>query len=125
MEKTITIDGKDYKFKATASTPRVYRQALGRDIYVDISSLISAIGTDEDLPISALDAFENVAFCLNSQAEGRELKRESIEKDISEWLDQFETFSIYRILPQLMELWRLNTEQTVEPKNQVARPNEE
>lgn len=125
MEKTITIDGKDYKFKATASTPRVYRQAFGRDIYVDISSLISAIGTDEDLPISALDAFENVAFCLNSQAEGRELKRESIEKDISEWLDQFETFSIYRILPQLMELWRLNTEQTVEPKNQVARPNEE
>ena len=103
MEKTIAIDGKDYKFKATASTPRVYRQAFGRDIYTDISTLIAGIGSDEDLPITALDAFENVAFCLNSQAEGRELKRESIEKDMGEWLDQFDTFSIYKIFPQIME----------------------
>lgn len=125
MEKTITIDGKDYKFKATASTPRVYRQAFGRDIYVDITTLITGFNSDEDLPISALDAFENVAYCLNSQAEGRELKRESIEKDMNEWLDQFDTFSIYKILPQLMELWRLNTEQTSTPKNQVARQKDQ
>lgn len=125
MEKTIAIDGKDYKFKATASTPRVYRQAFGRDIYTDISTLIAGIGSDEGLPITALDAFENVAFCLNSQAEGRELKRESIEKDMGEWLDQFDTFSIYKIFPQIMELWRLNTEQTSVPKNQVARQNDQ
>ncbi len=125
MEKTITIDGKDVKFKATANTPRVYRQAFGRDIYTDISVLIAGFNSDEPLPITALDAFENVAYCLNSQAEGRELNRESLEKDMSKWLDQFETFSIYRILPQIMELWRSTNEQTSVPKNQAARQNDQ
>lgn len=125
MEKTIVIDGREVKFKATASTPRVYRQAFGRDIFVDISSLLAGIGSDGDMPISCLDAFENVAFCLNSQAEGRVIERDKIETQMDEWLDQFETFSIYHIFPQIMELWRLNTEQTVEPKNQVARPTDQ
>mgnify|MGYP007115352851 CR=1 FL=1 len=125
MEKTISIDGKDLKFKATANTPRVYRQAFGRDIYTDISILIAGFNSDEPLPITALDAFENVAYCLNSQAEGRELNRESLEKDMAKWLDQFETFSIYRILPQIMELWRSTNEQTSVPKNQAARQNDQ
>lgn len=125
MEKTISIDGKDLKFKATANTPRVYRQAFGRDIYTDISVLIAGFNSDEPLPITALDAFENVAYCLNSQAEGRELNRESLEKDMAKWLDQFETFSIYRILPQIMELWRSTNEQTSVPKNQAARQNDQ
>ena len=125
MEKTIVVDGKELKFKATASTPRVYRQAFGRDIFTDIGTIIASVGSDVDLPVTALDAFENVAYCLNSQAEGRELKRESIEKDMTTWLDGFETFSIYHIFPELMELWRLNNEQTVEPKNPPTRPNDQ
>ena len=125
MEKTICIDGRDYKFKATASTPRVYRQAFGRDIYVDINSLIAGISTDADMSVDVLNAFENIAYCLNSQAEGRKLERENIEDAMAEWLDQFETFSIYHIFPQIMDLWRLNTEQTVEPKNQVARQTDQ
>jgi hypothetical protein len=125
MEKTICIDGQDYKFKATAATPRVYRLAFGRDIYLDTTQLFEDMSSDKPLSVESLNAFENIAFCMNSQAEGRELKRESIEKDMNEWLDQFETFSIYKILPQLIELWKLNTEQTVKPKNQVARPNDQ
>lgn len=124
MEKTINIDGRDLKFKATASTPRVYRQAFGRDIYVDIKSLYAGLGGDAEMPVECLNAFENIAFCLNAQAEGKELKRENIEKEMEEWLEQFELFSIYHIFPQLMDLWRLATEQTVEPKNQVARPTD-
>lgn len=33
-----------------------------------------------------------------------------------EWLDQFNTFSIYEILPQIIELWGLNVEQQVASK---------
>lgn len=124
MEKTISIDGRDLKFKATASTPRVYRQAFGRDIYVDIKSLYAGINGEAEMSVECLNAFENIAFCLNAQAEGRELKRENIEKEMEEWLEQFEMFSIYRIFPQIMDLWRSETEQTVEPKNQVARPTD-
>lgn len=125
MEKTISIDGHELKFKATASTPRVYRQAFGRDIYVDIKSLLAGIGAEVDLPVECLNAFENIAYCLNSQAEGRELKRETLEKEMEEWLDQFETFSIYHIFPQIMDLWRLTNEQTVEPKNPLAQPSDQ
>lgn len=124
MEKTISIDGRDLKFKATASTPRVYRQAFGRDIYVDIKSLYAGISGEAEMSVECLNAFENIAFCLNAQAEGRELKRENIEKEMDEWLEQFEMFSIYHIFPQIMDLWRSETEQTVEPKNQVARPTD-
>lgn len=125
MEKTIKIDGQDVKFKATASTPRVYRQAFGRDIYIDMTSLYDAMSKGEELSVSNLESFENMAFCMYAQAEGRELKRDIIEKEMTEWLDRFSTFSIYKIVPELMELWRLNTEQSVKPKNQVARPNDQ
>ena len=125
MEKTITIDGQDIKFKATASTPRVYRQAFGRDIYIDMTSLYDAMSKGEELSVSNLESFENMAFCMYAQAEGRELKRDIIEKEMTEWLDRFSTFSIYKIVPELMDLWRLNTEQTVKPKNQVARPKDQ
>lgn len=123
MEKTIAIDGKEFKFKATAATPRVYRQAFGRDIYIDAKKLFT-VQTDEDYDADSLNAFENIAYCMNSQAEGRELKRENIEAEMDAWLDQFETFSIYRILPQLIELWRMTNEQTTKPKNQEGRPND-
>lgn len=125
MEKTICIDGQDYKFKATAATPRVYRLAFGRDIYLDTTQLFEEMSSEQPLSVESLNTFENIAFCMNSQAEGREMKRESIEKDMSDWLDQFETFSIYKILPQLIELWKLNTEQSVNPKNQAARPSDQ
>lgn len=125
MEKTIVIDGREVMFKATASTPRVYRQAFGRDIFVDISSLLAGLNSDGDVPVDCLDAFENVAFCLNSQAEGRRLERDKIETQMNEWLDQFGTFSIYHIFPQIMDLWRSNSEQTVDVKNQVARQTDQ
>jgi len=116
MEKTIVIDDKEIKFKATASTPRVYRQAFGRDIYLDITNLYEELKKGETLSVNSLEIFENVAFCMAKQAEGVELKRESVEKMMEEWLDSFSTFSIYKVIPELMELWRLNTEQTITPK---------
>ena len=28
-------------------------------------------------------------------------------QDINEWLEQFEMFDIYEVLPQIMEMWRV------------------
>lgn len=125
MEKTIQIDGRDVMFKATAATPRVYRQAFGRDIYMDLTKLYEDMSKDSDLSVESLEIFENVAFCMYAQAEGKLLKRESVESDMESWLDTFSTFSIYRIIPEIMDLWRVNNEQTVSPKNQVARQKDQ
>ena len=38
-----------------------------------------------------------------------------------EWLEQFNTFSIYEILPQLIDLWGLNVETQVTGKKNIAR----
>ena len=34
----------------------------------------------------------------------------TIAEDPNEWLDQFEMFDIYIVLPQIIDLWGLNTE---------------
>ena len=38
-----------------------------------------------------------------------------------EWLDQFNTFSIYTVLPQLLDLWHLNIETDVEAKKKRSQ----
>ena len=37
-------------------------------------------------------------------------KKKGLEfpEDVYEWLDQFDTFSIYVILPEIVKLWNLN-----------------
>ena len=37
MEKTINIDGKEVRLRATAAVPRLYRIKFGRDIMQDLS----------------------------------------------------------------------------------------
>ncbi len=34
----------------------------------------------------------------------------------NDWLEQFNTFSIYQVLPELIELWGLTTQSTTENK---------
>lgn len=98
MIKTIQIDGKEIQFKATAATPRVYRQAFGRDIYVDLTTLYEDMSKGDDLSVESLSTYENISFVMAMQAEGKEINRETINKDMEEWLDQFSTFSIYRVV---------------------------
>jgi len=38
-----------------------------------------------------------------------------------EWLDQFGTFSIYQMLPEIIELWGLNVQTQVESKKNFDR----
>ena len=56
---------------------------------------------------------------------GRELSLIHIYPSIpdtpEEWLDGFNTFSIYQVLPQIIELWGLNTQTDVQAKKNFAR----
>ena len=58
-------------------------------------------GTKE-MEIEDLEIFENVAYIMALHADP------SIPGDSNEWLDQFEMFSIYEILPEILELWGSN-----------------
>ncbi len=120
IEKLIDMDGQLVKFKASAAIPRIYRAKFRRDIFKDLMKLGKAIekeNGEEDLSNTDLEMFENVAYLMAKHADP------SQPDTPEEWLDQFDTFSIYTVLPKLLELWRINISTDVENKkklNQVA-----
>ena len=57
-----------------------------------------------------LDIFENVAFIMARQYD------QNIPDTVDAWLDQFETFSIYEIFPEILSLWNMNNKTTSNPK---------
>lgn len=111
MEKIITIGDKEVPFKATASTIRRYRQKTGRDLLADMQSISASMSSTAGLSSANLQAFEDVAYVMAQQADP------TIPADPDEWLDQFDMFSIYQVLPQLVELWGLSMETIAEPAN--------
>ena len=114
MTRNITIDEKVVAFKASAAIPRIYRLKFGRDIYRDLAALEKNVGENEEgksnLDLLSLEMFENIAYVMAKHADP------TIPNTPEEWLDEFNTFSIYQILPQLIELWGLNVQTDAEAK---------
>ena len=115
MIRNIEIDGKQVPFKASAAIPRIYRMKFQRDIYKDLRALEKSVGDNSEensnLDMFSLEMFENIAFVMAKHADA------GIPNTPEEWLDGFNTFSIYQVLPQLIELWGLNVQTDVEAKN--------
>ena len=45
----------------------------------------------------------------------------AIPDDVEEWLDGFNTFSIYQVLPELIKLWGLNVKTDAEAKKNFGQ----
>ena len=119
LTQTIQIDGQPVKFRASAAIPRIYRLRFHRDIYKDLSLLEKSVSKqDEDnsgLDLFSLEMFENIAYIMAKHADP------DIPDTPEEWLDNFNTFSIYQILPKLIELWGLNVQTDVQSKKNLGR----
>ena len=85
-----------------------------KDIYKDLKALEKSNGDNSEessnLDMFSLKMFENIAFVMAKYADV------GIPNIPEEWLDGFNTFSIYQVLPQLIELWGLNVQTDVETK---------
>ena len=121
LTKTITIDGKEVTFRASAAIPRLYRVKFHRDIYRDLDALQKAMGGSDEkastLDTFSLELFENISFVMARHADP------SIPDTPEEWLEQFNTFSIYQILPEIISLWGLNIQTDVAVKKNSAPPS--
>ena len=119
LTKTIEIDGKEVTFKASAAIPRIYLMKFNRDIYKDLSELEKGIsknkGDESSLDIPSLEMFENIAYVMAKHADP------SIPDTPEDWLDEFNTFSIYQVLPSIIELWGLNLRTDVQSKKSLAQ----
>ena len=120
IQKNITIDGIEVPFKASAAVPRLYRLKFRRDIYKDFAALKTGVTEGDEnkseIGIESLEVFENITYIMAKHADP-----ENVPDNPDEFLEQFNTFSIYEILPQLIELWGLNTATQVESKKNIAR----
>ena len=120
IQKNITIDGIDVPFKASAAVPRLYRLKFRRDIYQDFAALQKSVGENIEessaLDIESLEVFENIAYIMAKHA-----APENVPDNPDDFLEQFNTFSIYEILPQLIDLWGLNVDTQVKSKKNIAR----
>lgn len=120
LTKTIQIDGKKVTLRASAAIPRIYRIKFNRDIYRDLAILQNAIGSGDEgassLDNFSLEMFENIAYVMAKHADP------TIPDTPEEWLDEFSTFSIYQVLPEIIDLWGLNIQTDVTAKkNSVPR----
>lgn len=119
LVKTIEIDGKPVKFKASAAIPRIYRIKFQRDIYKDLASLEKTIDKSSEevsnLDLFSLEMFENIAYVMAKHADPE------IPDTPEEWLDDFNTFSIYQVLPKIIELWGLNVKTDAEAKKNFVQ----
>ena len=117
--RKVEIDGKQVPFKASAAIPRIYRIKFNRDIYKDLRSLEKAVGEGDEensnLDLFSLEMFENIAYVMAKHADP------NIPDTPEEWLDEFNTFSIYQVLPSIIELWGLNMQTEVESKKNFAQ----
>lgn len=115
MTKMVKVDGKDVAFKASAAIPRLYRIKFRRDIFRDLKKLSKAVEKNEEseseIPIDDLEMFENIAYIMAQHADPK-----NVPSNVIDWLDNFNTFSIYQILPELIDLWNLNTATEIESK---------
>ena len=120
IEKTIKIGEQEVRFRSSASVPRLYRIKFKRDIFKDLSRLEKSFkdkGSEDGsmMEIEDLEIFENVAYIMAYHADP------TIPGTIDEWLEQFEMFSIYEILPEILELWGTNLITDVQSKKNLKR----
>lgn len=125
VEKTIMVGEQEVRMRANALIPRLYRYKFGRDMIADMNALsksfkkarnIAADATEEEiaeaqLSVIDLTIFENVAWLMAKQADP------SIPNNPDEWLETIDgVFSIYEVLPVILDLWQWNNATTSVPR---------
>ena len=139
MKKDIEINGITCHFKSSAAIPRIYRIKFRRDIFVDMAKIQKNLDANEKLrnemreqakkkgeefdetqfesqiPIDSLEMFENIAYLMHKHGDS------SQPDNIDDWLDQFETFNIYEILPAIVEMWGIEREQMSSAKKKTGK----
>jgi hypothetical protein len=112
MEKILTIDGRQVKFKSTGAFLLRYKAQFGRDALRDIFKLQDAVDSKNRIKnIDALDleVFYNLVWTLAKTADP------SIPPPL-EWLDEFSEFPLMDIIPEIIDLIFSSLGATVEPK---------
>lgn len=101
MEKILTIDGHQVKFKSTGAFLLRYKAQFGRDALQDIFKISNAFSSKngEIKDVEALDTniFYYLIWTLAKTADKN-------IPELQEWLDSFGEFPLMDIIPEVMEM---------------------
>lgn len=111
MEKIVNIGGNEILMKATANTPKRYRETFGKDLLIELQKLYGQVDKKTGAFIGEVDfsLVENLAFTMARQAD------DSLD-DQEEWLDQFELVDLYNAMPEILSVWSESTTTLSQPK---------
>lgn len=104
MEKTITIDGKQVRFKSNGATPLRYKAQFGKDYFKEIMKLAALDNlkgkkkvSTADLDALDFEVFYNISWIMAKTADP------TIPEPL-EWLEQFDEFPMIDIIPEIQDL---------------------
>jgi hypothetical protein len=104
MEKTIVIDDKKVRFKINGATPLRYKAQFGKDYFKELMQLapLEKMGRQKKFDVKDLEAldfevFYNLSWIMAKTADP------TIPEPV-EWLEQFDTFPMADVIPELQDL---------------------
>lgn len=132
MQKIIEIEeGRSFNFKASAFSPIMYNKLFpGRDFLKDMECLKEKNDEEDDsFNMEHYEHFVRVAYTFAYQGLAPTPRKTKEQEEFREkypdawdWIDSFRTFSIYEILPEIIDLWYTNEKKVAESKNQEPAP---
>lgn len=140
MEKVLEIEeGRSCIFKASAFSPIQYNRLFkGRDFLRDIEAMAGKSeemeeGEDQKVSLSNenYEQFVRLAYLFAYQGLSETPAKSAEQKEFLKkypdpwtWIDSFNTFSIYTLLPEIVRLWYGGDLRLVKAKKAVPAPPE-
>ena len=116
MEKILSIDGREVKFKSSASFLLRYKMQFQRDGLQDLLKIQNSMNMDTkeltNLEHFDLEVFYNMTWVLAKVANPQ------IPPPL-EWLDTFSEFPLMNIIPEILDLMMLCLKSSVQSKKKV------
>lgn len=137
VRKIEVEEGRVITFKASAFSPIAYNNIFpGGDFLRDMAVLEDvakemkdkaaddkSVLRDAVMPMDVYKYFVRISYLFAYQglAPTPRQTEEQVEflakyPDPWDWIDTFDTFSIYELLPEIMEMWNLNEKQAAQAK---------
>ena len=119
MEQTIKLSEKEVELKATAKLPLIYMAAFGEDIMQVQGKIFAIVQPDGTLDLSRMSEINcvgvmQIIWSMAKCAEGDKVPA------FEEWLEEFETFPIFDVLFDVLDLFFANMQTTTRIKNASA-----
>jgi len=109
MKKNVTLCGKACTLENNALLPRRYRNQFGRDLIIDMKTMVDAY--QKDKANFNAEVLENITWLMLKEA------GEQVGENPEEWLAGLDdAFAVYEVIGDVVDLWGKGRETTSRPK---------